>query len=116
MRSGRSDAFDIFSKWQSEHTLLRVLLGFGTLTFRFVGRIIAIDDAVLKIVSDDANSEMAFKVLDIFFFDFSDYRDLPEGGEIYEYDLTVFLGPGENTDNFIAFSVLRDSSVSGRAG
>ena len=80
---GRAEAFDIFSKWLAEGTLLRCDFDFADLaraTFR--GRVKALDAAALALLSDDGTAELALGLTSDLVFVYGDNREDRIEGEL----------------------------------
>lgn len=90
MRVGRSEALDIFNKWQSERTLLRCDLSFSEFAACFRGRIVSLADDRVQVLSDDTFSEFVFPLTAELNFGYGEPRDAPENLE-FSGVLVVFM-------------------------
>ncbi len=74
MRTGRTEAIDLFRRWVSEATLLRVHFSFSLFALSFLGRIKEVSDTRLYFLSDDTTSELELPLPDDLEFGYGDDR------------------------------------------
>jgi hypothetical protein len=117
VRIRRSEALDVFRKWFSEQALLRCYLSFPKFAATLRGRIFAMSELEIKIVSDDRSddrrSEIVLRVSDDLEFGYGDPRTFPEDAARYESILVVFFGPIPQTGDadMIAFSEIKSANA-----
>jgi len=91
MRTGRSEALDMFRKWFSEKPIVRCDLVFGRLRSSLRGRIASLSEMELRLVSDDKRSEFALLIGPDLEFGYGEPRPPIPGEEPTECALIVFL-------------------------
>ena len=91
MRATRSEAFGIFHKWFSEGSLLSCHFSFHKFAVALRGRIFAMNDTEIKLVSDDRLSEMALRITADLEFGYGDSRQSPEDASRYDSAIVVFF-------------------------
>jgi hypothetical protein len=110
MRVGRSEAVDLFSKWGTGRTLLRVDFTFAAFAACFRGRVAGLSETELRLLSDDTFSEFVLRFKPDLEFEYGDPREFPEEAELYESALVVLfplLSPDEEGDK-ISFTELKE--------
>ena len=113
MRAGRSEALDLFRKWCSERALLRCDFGFAGFAACLRGRIVSVSENQVKLLSDDAFSELVLPLASDLGFGFGDPRRFPEEAEVFESGLVVFFARARPEDDFdtISFLELKDAQL-----
>jgi hypothetical protein len=111
MRTGRSEAVDLFRKWFADKFLLRCEGSFLKFSFSLRGRILSVDDEELRILADDYLSELVLRFTPDLEFGYVDSRQVTGAEKQYESCLTIFFGPvppkGEGQPDTIAFAALQ---------
>ncbi len=105
MRVGRSEALDIFNKWLSERTLLRCDLSFSEFAACFRGRIVALSDDRLQLLSDDTFSEFVLPLTANLNFGYGEPRSEPESLE-FSGGLVIFMSELPPTGDVNTISLL----------
>jgi hypothetical protein len=108
MRTRREEAFDLFSKWLSEATLLECRLNFPAFRSRFRVRLREISESNLRLWSDDTTSELVVRILPQMEFGYGDAAGV-RGPDRFEGLLVIFfrLGrEGEEADFICLTEVL----------
>jgi hypothetical protein len=80
VRTGRAEAIDLFRKWVSGATLIRVNFSFSLFALSFLGRIKEVSDARLYFLSDDAASELELSLPGDLEFGYGDDRRFENAG------------------------------------
>jgi hypothetical protein len=93
MRTGRSDAMLLLSKWLTDRSLLLCEGSFSKFAFSLNARILSINDQELRILSDDTFSELTLSFTPEMEFGYGDSRHTSENERQYESCLVVFFGP-----------------------
>ncbi|MCU1331136.1 MAG: hypothetical protein JWM08_128 [Candidatus Angelobacter sp.] len=109
MRMERSEAFDMFRKWNAEKPLLLCVYSFAAFQACFKGRIFETSDDIVRIVSDDHHSELALKITQEMHFGYGDSRKHPEEAALYDASILVYFSaviPDVEPD-FIAFTEVK---------
>ena len=78
MRTGRAEAFDVFRKWASEGSPLRLYFRFAFFASSFLGRIKEVSPDRLYFLSDDSTSELELRLPADLEFGYGDPRDFPD--------------------------------------
>ena len=107
MGTGRSEAFDLLSKWVSERTLLECTMSFPLFTSHFRVRLDEVRGDELRLVSDDTTSELALRISSWTEFGYGDMGrvEVPEQSG----DTLVFFfrfGKDDESDDFISLTAL----------
>jgi hypothetical protein len=93
MRIGRDEAFDLLAKFVSERTLLECSLSFPFFRARFRARLSRVSPEELRLMSDDATSELAMRFGPRIEFGYGDARNV-EGADRFEGILVIFFRLG----------------------
>jgi len=94
MTVGRSEAFDLLSKWFTEGTLLKVTSNFPKVATALRGRIFSLTDKQVGVVSDEKPlGEIVFKVDSDCWFGYGDPRNIPEEREAFGGALVILFPP-----------------------
>ena len=91
MEANRTEALDLLRKWFSERALLRCDLGFSDFAACLRGRIMAVSDERLHILSDDTFTELELPLRASFAFGYGEPRDFPDEAAEFESTLVIFL-------------------------
>jgi hypothetical protein len=112
MRTGRSEALDILNGWLSAQSDLRCFIEFPTFSVTLRGKVFAIQDSKVTILSDDNGSELALKLTAATEFGYGEPRMSPEDAALYESVLTVYPAslPGTGTIDLIAIAKFKESA------
>jgi hypothetical protein len=105
LRVNRSEALDVFHKWLSEKSLLRCDLAFSMFVACFKGRVMAVEDNAISLISDDGDAELRLEFTPKTEFVYGDSRRSRDDAELYESVLLVFFGEvtTESEPDMIAF-------------
>jgi hypothetical protein len=107
LKISRSEALDIFHKWLSEKSLLRCDLAFSMFVACFKGRVMAVEDNAISLISDDGDAELGLEFTPKTEFAYGHPRRVPED-ELYESMLMVFFAEvSENEPDMIAFTEIK---------
>jgi hypothetical protein len=116
VRTGRSEALDIFRKWLSERSLVRCDLLFGDFAASLRGRVFRVAEDRGDLVSDDTHSELALVLRPDLEFAYGEPRDFPAEAEIFAGGLVVLfpsLDPAAERDKIRFMEMLPSPSVHG---
>jgi len=103
VRAGRAEALDLFRKWAAERALLRCDFSFARFAACLRGRVRAVTDSEIKLLSDDTASELALRLPEGLEFGYGEPRGFPEEAAFFRSALLV-LFPGEGERDFISFT------------
>jgi hypothetical protein len=81
MRIGRSEALDLLSKWALERTLLECVIELPVIAARFRARLSSADGELVRLMSDDTTSELAFSLLEVVDIGYGDTRGFESADE-----------------------------------
>lgn len=91
MRLGREEQVTLFRAWLDDAALLRVELRFKVLAATFRARITCAEEAELRFMSDDSNSELVLPVPPDAEFRYLDMRDYPEEAKEFVRMVVMFF-------------------------
>lgn len=93
MRTGRTEAIDLLRKWFSERALIECDFSFSEFATCLRGRIMAVSDEHLHILSDDTFSELELPLRANLEFGYGEPLDFPDEAAEFESGLVIFLTP-----------------------
>ena len=108
MRTGRSDAIDIFRKWSADGALIRFQGTFFNFAFSSWGKISAIDDNELRIMADDHESELVVRFTSDIQFGYVDSRTVTGEEKGFEESIAIFFNlPAVREPDMITLAALK---------
>jgi hypothetical protein len=92
--------------------LLRCDFGFSTFAACLKGRLLAVENDEIKLISDDSESELTLRLTPEMEFGYGDSRQSPEDAELYVSGLVIFLGEltDENDPDTISFAEMNPAN------
>lgn len=112
---GRDDALLMFNTWAADNTLVRCELRFADFALSFDARFVVSINDELRLISDDARSELMLRLRSDFIFGYTDTREPPS--EKYVRVVTVFYPYDEDPAdaNMIVFAEIAERETDGES-